>query len=117
MSMLHRFPLPRLFLDCKIAVLQLLALGVDIAMQQRIAMQQKSGSDDIYIGHGILDVTPYMDPEAEPRRGKDPKKTYSHLLQVRGLYLLVVVGTAAVHALLTNLAYLRFTGSKICFFG
>ena len=86
-------------------------------MQQRVARQQKSGSDSIYIGNGILDVTPYMDPRAEPRRGKDPNETYLHLLQVRGLYLLVVVGTAAVHALLTNLAYLRFTGSKICFFG
>jgi hypothetical protein len=63
-------------------------------------MQQQLGSDAIYIGNGILDVTPYMDPRAEPRRGKDPKQTYSHLLQVRVLYLLVVVGTAAVHALL-----------------
>ena len=47
----------------------------------------------------MLDVTPYMDPNAKPRRG-DAQARYAHLRRVRGLFLIMVVGTAAEHELL-----------------
>lgn len=73
--------------------LQLLALGVENVMKM-------SGLDhSIYIGSAMLDVTPYMDPNAKPRRG-DAQARYAHLRRVRGLFLIMVVGTAAEHELL-----------------